>query len=322
MKKATWIALASFLVLSLTNCALARPLARLVCGTSANTGTYYIYGGNWSKVMNAQVEGVDIACEVSGGPTKNLQLMANGDVDVGFTTGWMAGEAYAGEGAFAGNAATNAKALFPMYSSVMYLYVLADSPVNCLADLEGKHVATGSPGGTSDKAARALLKAMGITPRQVSSLTGDTGANAIKDGIVDAGFYVGSAPASYLMNIETTHKIKFIEISEEEFKKIFEAFPYWTRDVVPAHTYKNQEKDYSFLSFWNYAVAREDLDESLVYDMVKATFENQKNFVKTDKNFKATLAENVSKIVTPLHPGAYKYYKEIGQAVPENIVPR
>ena len=294
----------------------------LVCGTSANTGTYYLYGGNWSKVMNSKVPDVDITCEVSGGPTKNLQLIGNGDIDLGFTTGWMAGEAYAGMGVFEGKPTTKAKAMFPMYSSVMYLYALADSPINSLYDLKGKHVITGSPGGTSDKAARALLKALGIEPSQISSLTGNTGANAIKDGMADAGFYVGSVPASFLMNIETTHKIKFIKITDEEFAKIFEAFPFWTKDVMPANTYKNQPDEYSFISFWNYSIAREDLSEKLVYDMVKATFENNETFIATDKNFRTTTTENVSKIVTELHPGAYKYYKEIGVVVPENIIPK
>jgi TRAP transporter TAXI family solute receptor len=322
MKKfALFLLIFAVTILSASEVHAARPLQRLVCGTSGNTGTYYLYAGNWSKVMNAKVEGVDIACEVSGGPTKNLQLMANGDIDLGFTTGWMAGEAYKGTGEFDGAATTVAKAMFPMYSSVMYLYVLEKSDIKSLRDLEGKHVATGTPGGTSDKAARVLLKALGITPSEISSLTGDTGMNAFKEGIVDAAFYVGSAPASYLMNLETTHKFRFIQITDEEYAAIFKAFPYWTKDLVPAQTYKNQTEDFTFISFWNYAVAREDLDADLVYDLVKTTFENQDVFVKTDSNFATTTAANISKISTPLHPGAYRYYKEIGVPVPDNIIP-
>ncbi len=322
MKRKLFFLLTLAISFSFALSADASPVARLVCGTSSNTGTYYMYGGNWAKVMNTKVDGVDIACEVSGGPTKNLQLLALGDIDLGFTTGWMAGEAFNGIGEFEGKPTRNSRALFPMYTSIMYLYALESSPVNSLQDLEGKHVATGSPGGTSDKAARAMMSALGIKPARVSSLTGETLSNAVKDGIVDAAFYVGSAPASVLLNIETTHKIKFIEFKKEEFENIFKSFPFWNSDVVPAGTYKTQTKDFEFISFWNYAVAREDLDEELVYKLVKTTMENHDSFIKTDKNFTTTIPNNVKKIVTTLHPGAYRYYKEIGIEVPENIVPK
>jgi TRAP transporter TAXI family solute receptor len=299
-----------------------RQIMHLVCGTSANNGTFYAYGGNWAKVMNEKVEGCDIAIEVSGGPTKNIQLIGSGDIDIGFTTGWMAGEAYAGTGEFKGAATDNAKAMFPMYSSVMYLYTLQGSSIKSIYDLEGKHVATGSPGGTSDKAGRALLEALGIKPSEISSLTGDTLSSAVKDGTVDAVFYVGSIPASPLLSIETTHSISFVEITDAEFDNIFSLFPFWTSDVMAAGTYKNQEKDVRMISFWNYAVCREDLDADLVYDLVKATFDNQKTLVVGNENFKTTLADNLSKITTELHPGAYRYYQEIGIAVPEGIIPR
>lgn len=325
-KKLSAIILAIALVLSLTACSASapaeRPISHLVCGTSASTGTYYSYGGNWSKVMNSKVQGVDISCEVSGGPTKNIQGLEMGDMDLAFVTAWQAGEAFNGVGEFEGNKSTKARALFPMYSSVMYIFTIEGRGIETIQDLAGKTVGTGSPGGTSDKAARLLLKTLGIEPREISSLSSDVAANAIADGLVDAAFYVGSIPASYLLNLETTNKLKFIQLSDADYQKIFDAYPYWAKDAVPAGTYKNQDSEMSFISFWNYAVASEDLDEILAYDLVKATFDNNDTFLTTDKNFATTLAENIDKIVTPLHPGAYRYYKELGIDIPKSIIPQ
>lgn len=298
-----------------------RKLSQLVAGTSSSTGTYYLYGGNWSKVINSKVEGVDITCEVSGGPTKNLQLMENDEIDLGFVTAWMAGEAFSGIGEFEGDKSTNSRAMFPMYTSVMYIFTVEGRGIETIQDLEGKNVGTGSPGGTSDKAARRVLEVLNVKPREVSALSSDVAANAISDGLVDAAFYVGSVPASYMMNLETTNKLKFIELKDEEFEKIFNNYPFWAKDIMPANTYKNQDVDIELISFWNYAIAHKDLDEDLVYDLVKETFENNNLFIETDKNFKTTIVEYIDKIVTPLHKGAYKYYKELNIEIPEGIVP-
>ncbi len=266
--------------------------------------------------MNSKVPGVDINCQASGGPTKNIQQIENGDLDIAFTTAWKAGEGFYGVGEFEGKKYTNARAMFPMYRSVMYIFTVEGRGIKSVQDLNGKHVGTGSPGGTSDKAARLVLNALGIKPREISSLSSGTAANAISDGLVDAAFYVGSVPAAYLLNLETTNHIRFIEFSDAEYERIFDAFPFWSRDLVPAGTYKEQDENKSFISFWNYAVARSDLDDDIVYNLVKATFENNKSFVATDKNFKTTVVENINKIVTPLHPGAYRYYKELGNRYP------
>ena len=94
-------------------------------GTSTSGGSYYIWGGGWSKIMNENVKGLDVSVEVTGGPQTNIQLIEQGEAELGFSTTWTAGDAWNGTADWTeGKKYQEMRTVFPMYSSCLYIVAL------------------------------------------------------------------------------------------------------------------------------------------------------------------------------------------------------
>lgn len=308
------------LVLACAAQAKAPTPARLQLGAAGSGGTYYIWGAGWAQLMNSCVPGVDIAVEVTGGPVGNLQLLQNREVDLGMTTGFIASQAYNGVEWAKGKKHDRIRAIFPMYSSLLHMYSLQSKGIVGIGDFNGKHISTGTAGSTSDTAGRAVLEVLGITPRRISSLVLNTAADGLRDGTIDAGFAVSAAPAPFMMDLETTHRIKHISLTLEQQAAILAQLPY-SEGVIAKGTYRYADTDINTIAFWNFMVADKDLPDGLVYELVKATFENQKKLEAIDPSAKEVQHKNILYSPIPLHPGALKYYREVGLAIPDRLVP-
>lgn len=293
---------------------------RLLLGTSSQGGTYYVWGGGWADIIGKNVPGTDIAVEVTGGPNANIQLIESGDMDLGFVTAWLGGEAYNGEG-WADKKYTKIRSIFPMYASVMHMYSLKDSGIISIKDFTGKNISTGGPGSTSAEAGSGLLEALGIKPARVSAIPTNTAVDGLRDGTIDAGFGVTGVPGPFMLDLETTHEVQHIGLTEEEMNKALEKYPYWSEAIVPKGTYKHQEEGLLLPGFWNIAIASSELSEDLVYNLVKTTFEKHEDLLAVDPSAEETLVENIKYSTIPYHPGAVKYYKEVGVEIPEHLMP-
>lgn len=298
-----------------------REVQHLSLGTSAVGGTYYIWGGGWATIMNQHVSGADISVEATGGPQTNLQLMEQGDMELGFVTSWAAGEAWEGLDWAEGTNYQSARSIFPMYSSALYIIVRKDSPIDSLSDLSGMNVATGPAGSSSDLAGRAILETLDIAPRQLTAITASAQKDGLKDGTLDAIMVVNGTPSSVVLELETTHDLKFIGYTEEELSAVMDAYPFWATEEIPANTYKNQAEPVTAISLWNVCVAHKDLPDDFVYDMVKATFAHHDDLVAVDQTAATCVPENIIYASTPLHPGAYQYYQEAGIDIPDSLKP-
>ena len=269
--------------------------------------------------MKSAVPGVEISIEATPGGITNMQSMRSGDMDMGMTTSWLGGDGWAGTSWAEGTKYDNCLSMFPTHSSVLYIFTLADSGINSIMDLEGKAIATGALGSTSGDAVPLLLDALGITVKSTANLASSGICDALKDGTVDVGFGVTGVPASWMLDLETSKDIKIIPLSEDEINTVLTAQPYWSSGVIPGGVYKNHDEDIPCITFGNFFMANKDLDEDLVYNLVKATFENKAEIEKVDKNAAGIDVANFGFLTMPLHPGAQRYYEEIGVEIPDNL---
>jgi uncharacterized protein len=105
--------------------------------------------------------------------------------------------------------------------------------------------------------------------------------------------------------------------SPEQIAGIRKQLPEITPSTIAAGTYRSLTKDYPTIGLYNFAVAHKDLSEDLVYRIVKAVFDNHADLVKAHPLGKETVPENIERnTLLPLHPGALRYYREKGIAVP------
>jgi uncharacterized protein len=293
---------------------------KLLLGTSSQGGTYYVWGGGWADIIGKKVPGVDVAVEVTGGPNSNIQLIESGEMDLGYVTAWLAGEAYNGEG-WADKKYKKIRAIFPMYASVMHMYSLQDSGIKSISDFAGKNVSTGGPGSTSAIAGEGLLDVLGIKPARISAVPTSASVDGLRDGTIDSGFAVTGVPGPFMLDLETTHEVQHIGLTKAEMKKAIEKYPYWSEAIVPKGTYKHQKEDLLLPGFWNIAIASSELSDDVVYNLVKTTFESQKDLLAVDPSAKETLVENVKYSTIPYHPGAVKYFEEVGVEIPDHLLP-
>ncbi|MBO4873072.1 MAG: TAXI family TRAP transporter solute-binding subunit [Lachnospiraceae bacterium] len=291
---------------------------RLAMGTSSVSSTYYILGTGWAELMKNKL-GVEVSIEATPGGITNMQSMKSGDMDLGLTTCWLAGQGMDGTNWANGTKYDTIRTMFPTHSSVMYIFTLASSGINTIQDVEGKRVACGAAGSTSGDAAPLVFDALGIKPASYTGLSSTATCDALKDGTVDVGIGVTGIPASWLLDLETAKDIKIIPLSDEDLKKILADQPYWAAGKIPGGTYKNHADDIPCIAYWNEAICNADMDADLVYTMVKTTFENLETLKQVDKNAAGIDVANLDTMVMPLHPGALRYYEEIGVKIPDKL---
>lgn len=294
----------------------------LILGTSVVGGTYLVYGGGWAKIMEEQLDGVNITVQEGGGPSTNIQLIQQGRMDLGLATVNVAYQGWHGIDWADGQKYDRMRSIFPMYASYLHLLTLERNPIHTIHDFEGKHIAVGTPGNTSNIAGIAVMEVLGIEPSKLSLLSSQARVSNLKDNILDAYVDVTGLPGPSTLDLQSTHDIRVIGLSEEDMGKILEKFPYFFDGKIPEGTYEGMDEDVTTISFWNIAIADKNLPDDLVYNLVKETFENKDKMLNVDPTAKQLSPENVKYSIIPLHPGAYRYYQEIGVEIPESIIPK
>ncbi|MFD1914210.1 TAXI family TRAP transporter solute-binding subunit [Halodurantibacterium flavum] len=317
--KRTGLALVA--AMSLASTASAYELSIATGGTG---GVYYPYGGGLAELINRHVEGHTASAEVTGASVENMALISRGDSDIATVLADTAYAAYNGTDPFAERPMPETRALASIYPNAVQLVVLADSPINSLADLRGQRVSVGAPGSGTEVNAQALLEANGITYDDFTAerLNFNETADALRDGDIVAGFWSVGPPTSSIMNLAATRSIRIIPISDEEIAAAVELEPVFSAYTLAAGTYDGMTEDVQTIAIPNVLVVHEDMEEELAYEITRVLFERVDELIAIHPAANDTTVEfSLSSTPVPLHPGAIRYYQEIGAEVPEHLMP-
>ncbi|MFO7784732.1 MAG: TAXI family TRAP transporter solute-binding subunit [Thermodesulfobacteriota bacterium] len=292
-------------------------------GTGGTGGVYYPYGGALAEVWTKHVENVRAVAEVTGASVENTKLAHKGETVIGEIMGDVAYEAYFGKGRFEGDP-QNVSAMFVMYQNIYHVVTLKKSGIKTLQDMKGKKVSVGSPGSGTEYKSNLVLHAVDVPydSIKVRRLSFVENANALRDGTIDVGIWSVGPPTSSIMDLATTHEIYPIPFSEEELDKALSEYQYYAPSHIPAGVYEGVDEDVPTVSVWNVVICNRDLSEDLVYNLVKAAFENRSYLEQVYYGAKYTTPENTANYSPiPLHPGAVKYLKEKGLEIPDRLMP-
>lgn len=295
----------------------------LALATAGTGGVYYLLGGSIAELWSRELPDRIAVAEVTGGSVENLSLLTSGQVQVAFSMGTNALEAYDAEGDFEGRAPAEVLGLLALYPNVLQLATLEGSGVATLSDLVGRRVSVGAPGSGTEVAARTLLEANGIEYDDFDPqrLNFNETANALRDGTVDAGFWSAGPPTSSIMDLATVREIQLLDLDEAEVDRTAAVDPTVSRDIVPSGAYRGVGEDVETLSTPNLLVVRADMPEELAYALVRTILEAGGELaaahpVGSQISAEYTLA--VSPI--PLHPGATRYFQDSGHDVPDRLL--
>lgn len=316
MKGKAWkgIALAAALIMcfGVPVTASALELKQVSIAGAGTAGTFYIMAAGIADLFGKQL-GVNSVAEVTAGSVENVKLLDSKRVELGVMQVDVMQNALAGKAQF--KAPVDMVAIAPLYPNVIQIVTLKDSPINSFSDLKGKRISVGSPGSGILATNQIILETMGMTLDDIQPqyLSFAETTNAFRDGSVDAAIVNTAAPAPWVVDLETSHAVKLIELSKEEIEKFTGKFGHFVSAEIPKEAYKSLEKDVPTFAVWITLSGRGDLPEQDVYDMTKTIFEHT-DFLKGIHSVGSYITlENVSKIASlPFHPGAVKFYAEKG----------
>ena len=293
----------------------------LTLGTASPGGVYYIYGDELAKILTEKL-GIAVNPLPTQGPVHNVKLVDSGGAEFGLITMGVGLQGWNGAGDWtSGKQFRNMRALFPMYDTPFQAVVLLRSGVNSLEQLNNKHVGVGPKAGTGGTYIPGIMKILGISA-QISNGSFADMAGELSAGQYDAIMTLTGAPMPAVQDIEAKESVAFIRPSPEQIATVRKAVPEFSVSKIAAGTYNSLDKDYDTFGVYNFAIGRADLPDDLVYQLVKAVFENQPRLVKATSAASDTLPQNVTKdTFMPFHPGAIRYYREIGISIPESLVP-
>lgn len=296
---------------------------QLSVATGGTGGVYYPMGGGLAEIINNHVEGYSAAAEVTGASVANMGLIATGDADLALALADTVAQAQTGTGRFEGQQLEMIRALASMYANMVQIVTLENSGITSLADLRGRRVSVGAPGSGTEVNAVQILEANGITYDDFDEqrLNFNETADALANGDIDAGFWSVGAPTSSILNLATTQSIHVIGLSDAEIDAALGANPIFARTTMPAGVYEGVDAT-AVLGVPNVLTVSSAMDEDLAYAITRAMFENiaELQAVHPAAN-QTTVAFTLSATPVPLHPGAIRYYEEIGASVPDRLRP-
>lgn len=299
----------------------AQKNVRLSVVTGGTGGVYYPLGGGFANIISKYIPYADATAEVTTASVDNCLLVGKGKADIAFTMADTAWDAYMGLGkAFKEKMPVRSIAVF--YPNNMHVVTVEGKRIEKVTDLKGKRVSTGAPGSGTEIVALRVLEAYGINPDKDLSrdkLGASESAGALKDGKIDAYFWVGGLPTASVTDLAATPgtKIKLIGHADAVPKMREKYGPLYVRGVIPAKTYPGQDADASIVVLWNLLVVNENMKENVAYDVVKTLFEHKPELVlvHSDARYLSLELQGAGGSPIPFHPGAIRYFAEKGVKV-------
>jgi len=257
------------------------------------------------------------AAESTGASVENCRLVGARESDMGMVMGSIAYKAVEGQQPF--EKKFPLVTLFQMYPAPEHIVTVSGKGIKSIKDLKGKKVSIDVPGSGCAVMAKAILEEYGFNLEKdltIANLSQSESVQALKDGIVDAVFFNFAYPGSAVLDLAATRDIVLVPVERDMADKIVKKYPYYVKITIPAKTYPKADYDVLCLGDSNVLIANKQMEEGVAYQIVKAIFENVDKGKWALVNIHPIASQLTPKngVISPieLHPGAIKYFKEVG----------
>lgn len=284
-------------------------------GSASMGGNNYVMGNAIAQLINEKMHGVKASNQETDGSAANVNLLEDKDIEMALVMGATLQQAVEGGGKFKKEDAKNLALIGTIKFDTYHILVNKDAKINTIADLKGKSVGVGPMGGGPFINAKFLLDSYGISVSDIKPMYGTVADcyEQLKSGQIDALIHCASSGSSQPADAMTSGSVILLPIDSEHIEKMLKVNRSFSKFIIPANTYKNQDKDIETVASTSVLVCRSDLDKKLIYDFTKTFYENQKYLLTFHAVFSNAIAKNApSGKVLDFHPGAAQYLKEIG----------
>ncbi|RII83930.1 TAXI family TRAP transporter solute-binding subunit [Neopusillimonas maritima] len=316
MGRIKWLATAA-LALSTALCgpAMAQTPQFINVLTGGQSGVYYPLGVALSQIYAQEIPNAKATAQVTKASAENMNLLQAGRGELAFALADTVSEAWNGskEAGFA-NKLDKLRGLSATYNNYVQIVANADSGIRSLADLKGKRVSVGAARSGTELNARAVFKAAGLSYDdlgKVEYLPFGESVELMKNRQLDATLQSAGLGVASIRDLATAVEIVVVPVPVETVEKIGNAA--YQPSVIPANTYEGQTQDVQTAAIPNFLVTQSEVSDDLAYAMTKAMYENLSKLAAAHNAAKAIKPENAVKgMPVPIHPGAERYYREVG----------
>ncbi|MGE5543075.1 MAG: TAXI family TRAP transporter solute-binding subunit, partial [Bacillota bacterium] len=303
----------------------AAPRVSISIGTANATGTYYPIGAAMAKTLQDHDRAIQAVAQTTGGSIENIKLVSSGEVNVGIANQMHFALAAKGVEPFT-KPIDNLRTLFPLAGENYVMKhawqaaVPVKSPIKSIADFKGKRIGVGPAGSGTEVYTKQVLQSAGVTYNDIDErfLSYEEQATAMADGTLDVATFYSAVPTGGVEELAATKPIRLISVEESVINKAVADWGFMKR-TIPADSYKWQtEPVHTVVANFHVIFVNKDMDADLAYRLTKTTMDNIKEIWSSNPGADKVDAKGVEVGLTapPLHPGALKYFKEIGIKIP------
>ena len=283
--------------------------------TGRTSGVYYPLGVALGSMIGKAMPSLKTSVQATKTPAESLNLLQAGRGEIAFTLGDSLSGAWKGnEEAGFETPLKRLRGIAAIYPNYIQIVARADSGIKTLADLKGKKVSVGAPKSSIELNARTIFAAAGLTYKhlgKVEYLPFGESVELMKERLLDATLQSAQLGVSALRDLATSVDIVVVTVPPEIIKKTND--PAYLPATIPANTYRGQTADIQTAAVQNFLVTHEGVSNDTVYGMTKALWTNLDQLVAAHPAAKAINISNaLNGMLVPLHPGAEKYYREVG----------
>jgi TRAP transporter TAXI family solute receptor len=283
--------------------------------TGGQSGVYYPLGVAITQIYSKAIPGAKSTAQVTKASAENLNLLEAGRGELAFTLADALSDAWKGdaESGFP-KKLDKLRGISATYNNYIQIVASADSGIKTLADLKGKRISVGAAKSGTELNARAILKAAGLSYgdlAKVEYLPFGESVELMKNRQLDATLQSAGLGVSSIRDLATSVKIVVVSVPADVIAKVGD--PAYQPAVIPANTYTGQTADIPTVAIANFLVTHSGVSDQLAYQMTKALYDNIDTLYAAHNAAKAMKRDNAIKgMPVPLHPGAERYYREVG----------
>ncbi len=289
-------------------------------GTGGVTGVYYAAGGAICRMINKDRANHGLRCSVesTGASVFNVNTIRAGELDFGFAQSDVVFNSYEGKGNFeSAGPYKELRTIFSLHSEPLTILARKEANVKSFDDLKGKRFNISNPGSGTRAFLEQYMQARGLDNKffaLASELRQDEQGPALCDGKIDGFIFAIGHPAATIQDPITTCGAKLVPFVGADVDKVVAQFPYYAKVSIPGGLYPHNPEDTPTYGVLATVVASTKVSDEVAYTMVKAVFENFDEFKRLHPALSHLSKENMVKdgLSAPLHPGAEKYYREVG----------
>ncbi len=304
-----------------------------IMATASTGGTYYPVGvalATLTKVKLEPTQGISMSAINSAGSGENIKLLRENEAQFAILQGLYGAWAWNGEGAMASSGKQeNLRSVSMLWQNVEHFVVrgkyVQTGTISDLKALEGEKFSIGKKNSGTEGSGRTILGNLGIDVDKfnLAHMGYGPSADALQNGTIDGMNIPAGVPASAITRAYAAmgDDIRVLDFTDEQMAQANGNYKLWTRYVIPANTYPGQAQDINTMAQPNFLAVRDDISEEDVYLLTKTIYENLPFLNSIHKATKAMALEKaIAGLPVPLHPGAVRYYREMGVTIPDHLI--